>query len=793
MKDRYDAKEVEAKVQRFWQDKNIFKFNLKSKKPVFSIDTPPPTVSGNLHLGHALNYTQFEIIARFKRMKGFNVFFPIGFDDNGHPTERFIEKEYNVDLEKTSKIEFITLVKEKIKGLEEQYKKDLIRLGHSYDWSMLYKTIEDNCAKIAQLSFIDLYKKNLVYRSEEPTIWCTSCKTALSQADVEDKKRKSILYYIDFELEDGNKITIATTRPEFLPACVGVFVHPEDKRYEKLIGKKAKVPLFGQKVSIMKDEKVDTEFGTGIVMICTFGDYTDVQWWKLHKLPLKIMIEKNGKLNENAGKYKGMNLEEAGKKITQELDCLGLIRKKQEIEQTVGTCWRCHNPIEYIVTKQWFIKLLEHKKHLIEQGKKINWYPEFYRKRYENWIDNLNWDWLISRQRHHGIPVPVWYCKKCEKEIIPDEKHLPIDPEMHKPKKKCICGSNEFVPDKDVFDTWMTSSMTPQIALGWPDDEKFRKYFPESLRPQGHDIIRTWAFYTITKSFYHFKKIPWKDIMISGHALDPRGKAMHKSLGNVIEPMEKVEKYNADSLRYWIASCSLGEDVPFQEKEMVAGQRLITKLWNASKFVSSNLKSIKRPKLCIIDKWILSKLSNTIKEVTESLEKYEYSVARSKIESFFWTDFCDNYLEIIKHRFYKNDESAIYTLYKVLLDVLKMFSPLIPHVTEEIYQELFKKYEKDESIHISKWPEFEKDFIDKEAEDLGSMAVAIISTIRQWKHDNKMALNAELNKLTIDCDKKTQEKLKNVLDDIKGTMKIKEIEFGKAKIPVKGCEIKVAM
>ena len=786
MEERYNPKEVEPRIQKFWQDSKIFKFDPKSKKPVFSIDTPPPTISGKLHLGHAMSYTQFEFIARFKRMRGFDVLLPIGFDDNGHPTERFIEKEYNIDLSKVSKTEFVNLVKREIKKVEEGYKNDFIRLGHSYDWNLLYRTTEDVCAKAAQLSFIDLFRKKYVYRSEEPTIWCINCKTALSQADVEDKNRLTKLYYIDFELENKEKITIATTRPEFLAACVGIFVNPGDTRYKDIVGKKAIVPIFEQKVSVMEDEKVDPNFGTGIVMICTFGDKTDIEWWKLHKLPLKIIITKEGKLNENARKYKGLTLKEAKNEIIKELNNLNLLKKEEDLEQTVGVCWRCHNPIEFMVTKQWFIKIIENKEKFIEQGRKIKWYPEYYRKRYEDWVNNLSWDWLISRQRYHGISIPVWYCKKCDNIILPDEKDLPVNPEINKPKKKCKCGSSEFIPEKDVFDTWMTSSMTPEIVLGWAKGNKlFKDLLPENLRPQAHDIIRTWAFYTITKAFYHFNKIPWKHIMISGHALDPKGKAMHKSLGNVIEPMEMINKYSADALRFWSASTKLGEDVPFQEKELVTGEKTITKLWNASKFVITNLKDYKYKKLRkieTIDKWLLSKLSKVIKLSTNAFEEYDYSVSKTAVEQFFWKDFCDNYLEIVKYRLYNPDEtkdSAKYTLYKTLLTILKLFAPIMPHITEELWQNLFKKFEKNESIHISEWSVAEK--IDKKAEQAGELAVLIISSLRQWKHDKKMALNAPLKEIIIDCDKSTKKLIEPVLQDIKGTMKISKIEFGRAK------------
>jgi len=775
MEKRYEPKEAEPRIQKFWLDNNIFKFDSKSTKKIFSIDTPPPTISGKLHMGHAMSYTHTDFIARYKKMKGFNVFFPIGFDDNGQPTERYIEKKFNINLSKTTKKEFVTLVKKEISPVEEEYKNNLISLGHTHDWSLLYKTINDNCAKIAQLSFIDLYSKDLIYRNEEPTIWCTSCKTALSQADLEDVTRETKLNYIYFKLKGSDKkIEIATTRPEFLSACVGIFVHPKDKRYKNLVGKKAIVPLFNLEVPIMKDEKVDMEFGSGIVMICTFGDKTDIEWWKIHKLPLRIILTEDGKLNDLAGKYAGMKLIDARKQILNDLK--NELIKQESLEQSVGTCWRCHNPTEFLVTKQWFIKIVEHKKELIKQGKKVNWYPSYYYKRYEDWVNNLGWDWLISRQRHHGIPIPVWYCEKCGETVLADKKDLPVNPQVKKINKKCKCGSAKLIPEEDVFDTWMTSSMTPEIALNW--DGKKIKGLPETLRTQAHDIIRTWAFYTIVKAKYHFNELPWSNIMVSGHALDPKGKAMHKSKGNVIDPVKMLEKYSADAMRFWAASTKIGDDVSFQEKELLSGQKTMTKLWNASRFLIMNLEGYvpKKPKkIAPIDKWILNKLDSVIEKTEKAFDVYEYSIPKTLIEQFFWKDFCDNYLEIVKYRMYNETdttESAKYTLYTVLLKILKLFAPIMPHVTEEIYQNYFKQHEKNKSIHISKYPE-KMNVKDKN----GQVAVDAIIEIRKYKHDKQMALNSELNKVIIT----SKEDISEFEDDIKGTMRIKQLEFKKGK------------
>lgn len=785
-------KAIEKKWQKWWDKWKIYKFDPKSKKKLYTIDTPPVYASaGHLHVGHALSYTQFEFFARYFRMAGYNVYFPPGYDDNGLPTEKFVEEKYGISKATTTKAEFRKLCIKESQKVEKEYTDRVYKaLGHSYDWDLLYTTISPEAQKVSQTSFIELYKQGDIYRAKEPTLWCPYHQTALAQAEVEDKTRTTKLSYIKFKLVDGKSISIATTRPELLPACVGIFVHPDDKRYKKLVGKSATVPLFGQKVPIMTDKKVDPEFGTGIVMICTFGDSTDIEWWKTHKLPLRIAITKDGKLNELAGKYKGESLESGRKKILQALKAKGLLEKQEDLEQTVGACWRCHNPIEFIVTKQWFIKTLPYKKQIISFAKKVKWHPEFYRKRLEDWTNNLNWDWCISRQRFYGVPMPIWYCKKCEEVILPDLKDLPVDPETSRPKKKCKCGSNQFEPEHDVLDTWMTSSMTPQIASRWLENPKlFKKLFPMTLRPQSHDIIRTWAFYTIFKSFLHMKSIPWTNVAINTYVLDPKGKGMHKSLGNVIWTHEMLGKYNVDALRYWVGTAGIGEDLPFQEKEFDRGTKILIKLWNTARFVELHIRGqtplINPPtkiKLTIIDRWILSRLAQTIENYHKCFKDYQPSKARKEIEMFFLHEFCDFYLEMVKYRLYggKQADSARWTLYQCLLGILKLWAPIIPHVTEEIYQTIFRAKEKDKSIHISEFPKPEK--VDKKALELGKAAIKAIAAIRKWKADKNMSLGAEIEKLTLYHSKHRE--LEKIADDIKGTMRIKDLQLKKGKLKV---------
>jgi len=778
----YEAEKVEKKWQDYWEKKKIYKYDPKRKKKSFSIDVPPPYASsGHLHVGHALHYTQFELIARYKRMKGFNVYFAPCFDNNGLPTEKYVEEKFNISKGDMPRDKFRKLCLEESKKVEEDYvDKVFKKLGHSYDWDLLYTTISKEAQKVSQTSFLELAKKKLAYRSEEPVIWCTYHKTALAQAEIEDKERNTKLNYVYFDLEKGGKIEIATTRPELLAACVGIFVHPEDKKYAKLVGKNAIVPLFGHKVKIRTDDKVDMKFGSGIVMVCTFGDKTDVEWWKKHKLDLRNVITEEGKLNEKAGKYKGLNFKEAREKIIHDLKKENKLIKQEDLRQVVGCCWRCSTPVEFYVTKQWFIKTLDFKKELIKQGKKINWWPKFYRVRFEDWTKNLGWDWCISRQRYYGVPIPVWYCKNCGNAILPEEKDLPIDPTIDKPKKKCKCGSKEFVADEDVLDTWMTSSMTPQIAGRWLEKpKKFKKIYPFNLRPQSHDIIRTWAFYTILKSYLHFKKIPWKDISIGTYILDSKGRGMHKSKGNAIWADDLLKKYNVDVFRYWVGTAKWGEDLPFQEKDLVAGSRFLTKLWNASRFSLMHLKDYKsKGKLEGFDKWLLLKLNKVIEEATKSFDNYDTSEAKKVVEQFFWHDFCDNYLEIVKDRLYNPDkrgkesrEGAQYCLFNSLLSVLKMIAPIMPHVSEEIYQNYFAKKEKKKSIHVSDWP---KKFNVKGDLKSGEKAIEIISKVRQFKTKHNKSLKEKVNLV---LDKKLEKDLKVFLKDLKAVCNA-DIEFG---------------
>ncbi len=758
----------EKEIVEFWEKEKIYKTDL-SNKNLFPIDTPPPTVSGAMHMGHAFSYSQQDFIARFHKMKT-GVFYPFGTDDNGLPTERLVEKINNVKSKNMSRKEFIELCLKTLKKITPAFVQDWKNLGMSCDFEMSYSTIDKNSQKISQKSFIELYKGGEIYEKKVTTIWCPECQTAIAQAELEDKKLSSLFSTLKFSC-DGKDLLIATTRPELLPACVAVFVNPDDKRYTKLIGKKAKVPFFDYEVPIIADKSAEMEKGTGVLMICSYGDRFDVDAINRHKLKPNVILDKNGRLTE--GKYKGMKIKEARKKILEDFKNMNLISEQKEISHVVNVHDKCGTEIEFIPTEQWFIKIIDKKKIFIEQGKKIKWYPEFMHKRYDNWVNGLEWDWSISRDRHFGIPIPVWKCDKCNELIFPSEKDLPVDPlEI---KKKCPKCNSLAVPESKVLDTWATSSLTPQIASSLVND---KIKLPFSLRPNAHDIIRTWAFYTIVKSYLHKKQIPWENIMISG-IVSLGGEKMSKSKGNVIAPQNIIEKYGADALRFWAAGSKLGEDLDYQEKDLVTGKKVINKLENAAKFVFMNLENYrgeKPKKLEPLDELFLSNLNEVVKTITESFETYEYNKARAEIENFFWKYFCDNYLEMVKKRVYQGTGekklSAQYTLYNSLLTILKLIAPIMPFVTEKIYQNYFKKNEKVKSIHLCEWPEFDKK--KKFSKDF-DILIEDLTIVRQEKSEKKLSLNSPIEKFTTPNHKI----ILSYLDDFKSASGAITIDLGK--------------
>ncbi|MFP4189438.1 MAG: valine--tRNA ligase [Candidatus Woesearchaeota archaeon] len=780
---KYNPKETEEKWEKFWEENKTYKFNPNTEKKIFSIDTPPPTVSGKMHIGHARSYSQQDFIARYRRMKGYELFFPFGTDDNGLPTERLIEKTKGVKATKMDRQDFIDLCLKTLKEeLRPEYLADWKRIGFSSDFDVFYSTINEKSREISQKAFLDLVKKDRVYKKASPVIWDPVMETALAQVEIEDKEVKSTFNEISFKTKEGDTIKIATTRPELLCACVAVFVHPKDDRYKDLVGDELTVPYYHFKVPVLSDERADPEKGTGIVMCCTFGDQTDIEWYKAYDLPLKEAITKDGRMTSIAGDLEGLRIKEARSKIIEKMKESGELLGQKDITHTVNVGERSGEEIEFLNSEQWFIRYLDIKDELLRRGDELNWHPEHMKSRYSNWIHGLQWDWCISRQRFFGIPFPVWYDKKTGEPIYAKENQLPVDPLKDLPEGYT---REQVIPDNDVMDTWATSSLSPHLAADLFEDHPiYDKIYPMSLRPQAHEIITFWLFNTVVRSHIHENVLPWKDVIIFGWALDPNGKKMSKSKGNTIAPQQKIAEYSADALRYWASISKLGEDGPTQEKDFQNGHKLVNKIFNASKFVLMHLEDFDgtRPeRLEAFDEWILAKLNRTIKKATDAFESYEFSRARRETDHLFWQT-CDDYLEIAKDRLYNPENrgkqarrSAQYTLHEVLKALLKMYAPILPFITEEVYSWKFAEEDNIKSIHNSAWPsigEYREDII-----DAGEEAISVIHEARRFKANHEMSMKKELSRIKIatGCD------LTGFIDDIKSTTKATDIEISEAE------------
>ncbi|WP_318567634.1 valine--tRNA ligase [Salinigranum marinum] len=761
----YDPDTVEAEWQDQWVREDTYAYDGEAVDPdtVFSIDSPPPTVSGSLHWGHVYGFTLQDFVARFNRMRGKDVFFPFGYDDNGIASERLTEDELDVRHQEYDRREFQRMCREVCQEYEAEFTEKMQSLGISIDWDETYQTISPEVQRISQLSFLDLYDQGREYRQRAPTIWCPECETAISQVETEDDEQDSHFHDIAFEVVEAGggeelpeTFTISTTRPELLPACVSVFVHPDDDANQHLVGNHARIPLFGQEVPILADERVDMETGSGVVMCCTFGDQTDIEWYQAHDLDLRIAIDESGTMTDEAGAYAGASSEEAREAIVSDLDDAGALRDRRAIIHTVNVHERCGTSVEFLVAEQWYIELLDKKEEYLGAGRQMDWYPEKMFTRYKNWIEGLQWDWSISRQRSSGIPFPVWYCADCDHAVMADREQLPVDPlEDEPPVDACPdCGHDSFVPEDDVFDTWATSSLTPLINAGWEWDDSAgemaverEELYPVNLRPQGHDIISFWLFHTVVKCYEHTGEVPFDSVMINGMVLDENREKMSKSKGNIVAPDEVVEKFPVDAARYWAAGSAVGDDLPYKEKGLRAGEKLLRKLWNASKLVDSltpaDRVEVDHDDLQELDRWLLASLDDEIEYVTEKFAAYEFSKARDRLRSFFWHTFCDDYLEIAKQRLREGeDASAAYTLQVAHRRFLKLFAPFLAHITEELWRDMYA----DESVHRAAWP----DPLGLDADvAAGETALSVVSALRRYKSDNQLSMNAALDTVRV--------------------------------------------
>ncbi len=740
----YDFAAVEKRWLEQWNDSDFY-FDKHSKKPQYIIDTPPPYPTGKLHIGHALNWVYMDIIARYKRMTGFNVMFPQGWDCHGLPTEVKVEELNHITKNDVSREEFRRMCRELTVENIAKMRQSLRTMGFSVDWSNEYITMEPYYYGKTQLSFLRMLKAGYIYQAEHPVNFCTRCETAIAFAEVSYNEEDSFLNFFNF---DG--LEIATSRPELLGACVAVAVHPDDDRYKEIVGKTLKVPLFGHEVKIISDDQVDMSFGSGAVMICTFGDKTDVFWWKKYNLPLRKAITPKGTMTAICGKYEGLTTKECRQAIIDDMKKEGILYRQEPLHHSVGCCWRCKTPIEILSERQWFVKVKGDE--IIKAARDIKWYPEHMLQRLENWAEQMEWDWCISRQRLFATPIPVWFCDKCGEMILPDEEDLPIDPTIDKPKHACPkCGGTSFTGETDVLDTWMDSSITDLHVTGWNGTGK-PEFFPAQLRPQGHDIIRTWAFYTILRSMAILGEKPWEGILINGMVLGEDGFKMSKSRGNVIGPEDVMGPYGVDALRQWAAAgSSTGQDILFNWNDVVAASRFQTKMWNIVRFSlmqirkDSSIPKTDKPST-LIDRWMLANLSNTISDVTDAMEAYLFDKGLKIIRDFAWNIMADEYLEFVKGRLYSEDPKragAVFTLETTLDAMCTMLSPYIPFFAQECYHHLSNG----KRIIDHPWITFH--YSDDEAIRDGNLVVKIAGILRKYKHDEGLALNAPLGLVTI--------------------------------------------
>ena len=780
MEKHYDFRIIEKQMQDFWQKEQLYKFDSSKRSEIFSIDTPPPTVSGSLHIGHLFSYTQAEMIARFRRMQGYNVFYPFGFDDNGLPTERLVEREESIFAKDLPRSDFIEKCRATTSKYEAQFKELWNSLGFSVDWSLQYETISPKVRKISQALFLELVRKGKAYIKESPVLWCTECRTSIAQAELDTSDVDSTFNTISF-MVDGKSVPVATTRPELLYGCVCLFINPHDERYQNLIGKSASVPLYNYDIPILTDEKVSIDKGTGVVMCATFGDSTDAEWFTQYNLPYRNVILSDGKIAENVPFIGNQKIHAARKEIIRLLEEANLLLKTEKINHIIATHERCGKEVEIILSQQWYIDILSDKDRFLKVADRIKWYPSQMKNRYISWVQNLKWDWCISRQRYFGVPFPVWYCKTCGKPVFAKTEQLPVNPLETEYVGVCDCGCSEFIPESAVFDTWATSSITPQI-----NERLGIKLTPMSMRTHAHEIIRTWTFYSIVRSLYHTGDIPWKELMINGFVLAKKGEKLSKSKDNsALDPATLISTHSADALRYWSANARLGTDTFFDPDELVVSKRFITKLWNASKFAISHLEDIDLSRdttLLPIDRWIIERTNETINNARNLLNEYEIGSARHEIDDLFWKDFCDNYIEVVKSRLYEPEihgfeerRSGQYALYYALLSILKMYAIYVPHITDYIYGEFFRQHERASSILLLQWQRSSN--VNDEILRFGEEVKSAISGMRKYKSENNLSMRTEMDELIIEHSPQFMKWFKQSEKDLKYCANAKDVKL----------------
>jgi valyl-tRNA synthetase len=833
----FDAAAAERRWGEAWEHAGLYRWDpRRPRAETFVVDTPPPTASGALHPGHMFSYTHTDILVRYQRMRGRNVYYPMGWDDNGLPTERRVQNHLHVRCDpsapyepglrlapatakqrrepprRISRANFIELCREVVAEDERGYAELWKRLGISVDWGQSYQTIDDHCRRIAQLSFRDLWEKGYAYTRFAPTPWDVDFQCAIAQAETEERICRGAYCDLEFGVEgSARRFAISTTRPELLAACVGVAAHPGDERYRDLLGRRAVTPLFRVPVPIFASELVDREKGTGILMVCTFGDATDVLWWRDHGLALRQLVGRDGRLApvrfgstgfesldpESANRFyaelAGRSLEAARRRILELLRLpegganareAPLRGEPRPIEHPVKFYEKGERPLEYVPTRQWFVRLLDRKEALLRKGREVQWHPPHMRRRFEDWTEHLTSDWCVSRQRYFGVPIPVWYPldprgePRYEDAIVAEPAQLPVDPAQHVPpgyREQDRDRPGGYRGETDIFDTWFTSSLTPQISSHWRiDPERHRALFPADLRPQAHDIIRTWAFYTIAKALLHEDTVPWRHAAISGWILDPERKKMSKSKGNVVTPIPLIEEYSADGLRYWASCARLGVDTAVDEKVFRVGKRLVTKVFNAGKFVLSQTAppgGLVRE----LDRAFAAELRALVESATACFERFDQAGALHETEAFFWGRFTDTYLELAKLRARGEGAggadgraSAVAGLRLGLSVLLRLLAPTLPYVTEEVWSWAFAAETGHASIHRAPWPSA-SDFEGVAPPDdpaSFALAVAALAAINKAKADAEVSMGREVERLCLAGAPGSLARLAPVLDDV---------------------------
>ncbi len=825
---------LEDRWVQVWEDEGTYAFDrTATRDQVFSVDTPPPTVSGSLHVGHVFSYTHTDVVARFWRMRGKHVFYPMGWDDNGLPTERRVQNYYGVRCDPSqpydpdftppekpgkqqiaiSRQNFIELCETLTVADEKAFEALWRRNGLSVDWSHTYQTIDPRARAISQRAFLRNLARGEAYVSMAPTLWDVTFRTAVAQAELEDREHTGAWHRVAYHGPDA-PIYIETTRPELIPACVALIAHPDDERYQALFGTTVRSPLFDVEVPVLAHPAAERDRGAGIAMCCTFGDLTDVQWWRELQLPNRTVINRDGRLmretpewitsetgQERYAALAGATVHTARQTIVEQLaesgDLDGDIRP---VTRPVKFYEKGDKPLEIVSSRQWYIRNGGRdtagrdsgtRDAMLARGQELAWHPAYMRHRYEDWVRGLNGDWLVSRQRFFGVPVPVWYRLDAEGEVLPDEvltpsdAALPIDPSTDVPDGYTADQRDRpggFTGDPDILDTWATSSLTPQIAGKWSiDDDLFGRVFPMDLRPQAHDIIRTWLFSTVLRSSLEFGSLPWAHAALSGWILDPDRKKMSKSKGNVVTPMGLLEEYGSDAVRYWAAGGRPGVDTAFDRGQMKVGRRLAMKLLNASKFILGvgvpagvpDVSAVSSP----LDRALLARLADVVTRATEALEGYDYAVALEVTEQFFWF-FCDDYLELVKSRAYgefddAGRDSARATLALALRVMQRLFAPVLPFVAEEVWS-----WWQEGSVHRAPWPTI-AELPPQDGVETRVLAVAsdVIAGIRRAKSEQKLSIRTEVESLSVQAAPAALEALRSALGDVQAAGRVRDVEL----------------